>query len=125
MKLLETLKRVSQLRLGSIDGKGAALFLLNRRLPELVGNTTEFGRMTDLRLDRRAHSIAFDISREREVHTITVRGYRLFTVQQRSYLGWSSLRVDGPAREHYSRAFHGIERIEVPRRYVFMLEALL
>ncbi len=125
MKLLQTFKKLNKLNLKRLSGKSAALFLLNRKIPTLAGGKKNFGAITDLNLDRKNKTISFEITRDQVVNTITVRGYRLVALKGQSYLNWTEMVFDGPDQEVYQRAFHGFERLEVPRASIFMLEAVL
>lgn len=125
MKLLQTFKKLNKLYRKKLSGKNAALFLLNRKIPNLAGGKKAFGTITDLHLDRQNKTTSFEITRDNEVNTITVRGYRIVAYKGASYLNWTAMDFDGPARETYRQAFRGFERLEVPRAYIFMLEAVL
>ncbi|WP_448871228.1 hypothetical protein [Desulfobulbus propionicus] len=125
MKLLQTFKKLNRLRLKYINGKSAALFLLNRKIPDLGGGRAHFGTITDLRLDRQNKAISFEISREQEINTVTVRGYGIAANKGRSALHWQSMEFAGPSSNAYRQAFRGLDRIEVPRAYMYMLEAVL
>ncbi|MGI6656201.1 MAG: hypothetical protein ACOX5Z_05140 [Desulfobulbus sp.] len=125
MKLLRTFKKLNRLRLKNLSGKGAALFLLNRKIPAMGGGKARFGAITDLHLDRGGKTIAFEITREQEVNTVTVRGYGIAAHKGKSALRWQSMEFAGPSSDVYRQAFHNIDRIDVPRAYVSFLEAVL
>lgn len=125
MKLLQTFKKLNRLQLKRLSGKSAALYLLNRKIPNLVGGRANFGTITDLHLDRTTKSTAFEITRNGEINTITVQGYGIEAAKGRSYLRWQGMVFSGPASAVYRQAFRGLDRIEVPRAYIFMLEAVL
>lgn len=125
MKILTLFKKLGRLKEKSLSGKGAALFLLNRKIPELAGGKNAFGKITDLRLEREAKSVSFEISRDSEVNTITVKGYHIDPRLGQSCLSWDVMEFDGPARERYRKIFQNIDRIEISKRYIFMLEAVL
>lgn len=125
MKIFTLFKKLGRLKDKSLSGKGAALFLLNRKIPELAGGKNAFGRITDLHLDRQAKNVSFEIARASEVNTITVKGYYVDALMGKSCVTWNSMEFDGPAREKYRKIFQGINRIEISKRYIFMLEAVL
>lgn len=125
MKLLQTFKKLNRLQIKQLSGKKAALFLLNRKIPALAGGKAGFGTITDLHLDRGSKTISFEISRGGETNTVTVRGYTIGAHKGQSALTWQSLDCAGPAADVYRRAFRGLDRIEVPRASIFMLEAIL
>lgn len=125
MNLLQTFKKLNRLRLKTLNGKSAALFLLNRKIPDLGGGKARFGAITDLRLDRGAKTIAFEITRDQEINTITVHGYGIAAQQGQSALRWQSLEFTGPSSGMYRQVFHGLDQIQIPRAYLFMLEAVL
>lgn len=125
MKLLQTFKKLNRLRLQKLNGKSAALFLLNRKIPRLGGDKAHFGTITDLHLNRREKTIAVEITREREINTVTVRGYGIAAHKGQSALRWQSMEFDGPSSALYRRTFKGLDRIQVPRAYLYMLEAFL
>jgi len=117
--------KIKNLGFKKFNSKNAALFLLNRKIPQLGGGRDNFGKITDLRLDRKARTISFEVSRENQAHTITVKKYRFVEYKGRSCLSWLTLDCRGPQREHYNRILHDIKRIEVPRRYLSLLEVVL
>lgn len=125
MKLLQTFKKLKRLSLKRLNGKSAALFLLNRKIPAMAGGKANFGAITDLQLDRTGKTLSFEITRNTMTNTITVRGYRIDARKGQSCLGWQAMEFVGPDKEHYRRAFTGIERIQVPKASIFMLEAVL
>nr|WP_320013193.1 hypothetical protein [uncultured Desulfobulbus sp.] len=125
MKLLQTLKKLKRLRLTTINGKSATLFLLNRRIPKLGGGKARFGSITDLHLDRKNKTIAFEITRAKETNTVTVQGYGFAAHKGQSALEWKSMEFNGPSGDIYRQALGELKRIEIPRTYITLLEAML
>lgn len=125
MHLMTFFKKIRRLREKHLSGKGAALFLLNRKIPGLAGGRREFGTITDLRLDRPAKTISFEITRGAMVNTIAVRGYHIATHRGESCLEWNSMEFSGPDRVRYGKIFQNVERIRISKNSLFLLEAVL
>lgn len=125
MNLVNFFKKMGRLRNKSLSGKGAALFLLNRRIPAMAGGKKAFGKITDLRLDRPTKTIAFEISRDGSINTITVRGYHIAAHRGESCLSWKDMEFSGPDKGRYAKIFHDIERIKISKNSLFLLEAVL
>lgn len=126
MKIIKTFKNMyAGLKLKGFSGKTAVLFFLNRKISALAGERNDFGKLTDLRLDRQARSISFDVTRDGETHSLAIRDYRFVVGKGQSYLSWASMDCDGPGRERYGEIFQEIDRIKVSKRYISMLEAVM
>jgi hypothetical protein len=125
MNLLNFFKKIGRLRDKHLSGKNAALFLLNRKIPGLAGGRKEFGKITDIRLERPTKTIAFEITKDNRVNTITVRGYHIAAHRGDSCLGWNSMEFAGPDRARYGEIFQDIERIKISKNSIFLLEAVL
>lgn len=118
-------KVLMEFRFKQLLGKRAALFLLNRKLPEMAGPGVDLGRITDLELDRESKTMTFTITRAEQESKVSVRGYRVVRQQDGSYLGWQAIDCTGPAAANFRRTFSGLHRIPVPERHVRLLESVL
>ena len=125
MNLEKIFKKLRRLRFKRINGKSAALFLLNRKLPSLAGGRKDIGKITDLHLDKKQKSISFELSKSDVVHTLTIRNYRFIARKGLSQLTWDSMVFDGPEAERYKKAFSDVTHIEVPKNYISFMEAAL
>lgn len=125
MKLLKTFSKLKKLRLKHINGKTTALFLLNRNIPRMTAGKQNFGKITDLHLDRKQKNSTFEITRNGEVNTVTVQGYKIVANKGKSFLSWQKLDCTGPAKTEYHRAFKGLKQLEIPKKYITIVEAAL
>lgn len=126
MNIIKSFKKINiGLKLKRNISKTVVLFFLNRKISTLTGGRKDFGKLTDLGVDRKAKSISFDVIRNGEMHSLAIRNYYFFVSRGQSYLGWSSMDFDGPAREEYRIVFQEIDRIKVSNRYISMLEAVM
>ncbi len=116
-------KRLKKLKNRYLSGKGAILFLLNRKVAAMVG--ADFGELTDLHLDRAEKNMVLEISRGLDVNTIAISGYGVVSRQGKPYLTWNDARVEGPERERYASIFQRKEGIELTKRYAAVVEAIL
>lgn len=125
MNLSKIFKKLKKLRFQRINGKSAALFLINRKLPALAGGNKNIGKITDLRLDRQRKAISFELTGNGNTSTLTIRDYHFKARKGQSQLAWSAMDFDGPGAENYRKAFSGVSHIEVPKRYISIIEAAL
>ncbi|WP_028318064.1 hypothetical protein [Desulfobulbus elongatus] len=107
-----------------LTGKGAILFLLNRKVAAMTGDG-DFGELTDLRLDRAEKNLVLEVSRGLHVNTIAIRGYGVVTRRGTPYLTWKSAQCDGPDSERYAQVFRQRDGIELSKRSVAVVEAIL
>jgi hypothetical protein len=125
MELLKTFKKFRKLKFKRINGKSAVLYLLNRKLSALKNGRKDFGELIDLQLDRKKRCISFDLSQDDRVSSISIQNYRFIANKGESFLSWSSIDFDGPARKKYGKIFQKVDRIEIPKQYVRMLEKVM
>lgn len=116
--------KLKKLKNRYLSGKGAILFLLNRKVGAMVGDK-DFGELTDLHLDRAEKNLTLEISRGLSINTINIEGYGVISRQGKPYLIWKKAQVDGPDRERYAPVFNRCEGIELTKRYATVVEALL
>lgn len=117
-------KKLKKLKNRYLSGKGAILFLLNRKVGAMVGDR-DFGELTDLHLDRADKNMVLEISRGLSVNTITIGGYSVVIRRGTPYLTWRETRIEGPDRERFARVFGRREGIELTKRYAAVVEAIL
>lgn len=117
-------KKLKKLKNRYLSGKGAILFLLNRKVGAMVGDR-DFGELTDLHLDRADKNMVLEISRGLSVNTITIGGYSVVIRRGTPYLTWRETRIEGPDRERFARVFERREGIELTKRYAAVVEAIL
>lgn len=122
--MLSFLRKIKNLRLKKIGAKDAAIFLLNRKLPALTGSN-DLGRVVDLRLDRPGKSLAVDIGQEERVSSVAIKNYRFVLNKGQSYLTWDTIHCQGDEAKRFGKALSAIKQIEVPRRYMGLLEVIL
>ncbi len=122
--MLSFLRKIKSMRFRKIGAKDAAIFLINRKLPTLTGSA-ELGRVTDLRLDRPAKSMAVDIERDSRRSSVALKGYRFVLFQGKSFLTWDQVECRGEEAGHFGQALSAIKRIEVPKKYMTLLEVIL
>lgn len=125
MKIFKEFKKLKKLKMKKLNGKNAALFLLNRKLQQISTKHGSYGKITDLQLDRQTKTLEFEILRGEAINTIAILGYHFTAFKGHSYLGWSSLSFNGPSQGEYRKVFHNIDRIEVSKRYLSLLEVVL
>lgn len=116
--------KLKKLKTRYLSGKGAILFLLNRKVGAMVGDK-DFGKLTDLHLDRAEKNLTLEISRGLNTNTINIEGYGVVSRQGKPFLIWKGVRVDGPDKERYAPVFYRREGIELTKRYATVVEALL
>jgi hypothetical protein len=124
MNALTLFKKMKKMGSRTFSAKRVVLFLINRKLARAAG-TKVFSSITNLNVDRGSRILIVESTREAAITTIVIRGYRFFTVRDRSYLGWDRLDINGPQRKEYLSAFGGVSRLEVPKSSVKYLETLL
>jgi len=117
-------KKLKKLKNRYLSGKGAILFLLNRKVGAMVGDA-DFGELTDLRLDRAEKNIVLEIARGPNVNTIAIEGYVVVSRHGTPYLTWKGAHIDGPDKERYAQVFQRREGIELTKRYAAVVEAIL
>ncbi|MCK5544450.1 MAG: hypothetical protein KAI35_04480 [Desulfobulbaceae bacterium] len=122
--MLKFFRKIKNLRFKKLGTKDAALFLINRKL-SAMGSNENFGKLTDLKLDRPTKTISFEVSRDEQVHSIAIKGYRFVIHNGRSCLSWAKVECRGPSQSNYLKFFKGLDRIEIPRRYLSLLEVIL
>ena len=125
MEFVKAFKKLRKLKVRRINGKSAVLFLLNRKLSAIADGRKEFGELIDLRLDRKTRSISFDLIRDDKMSSIAIQEYRIIASKGQSWLTWSAIDFEGPARERFRNIFQEIDRIEVSKRYISMLEVVM
>ena len=116
-------KRLKKLKNRYLSGKGAILFLLNRKVAAMVG--ADFGELTDLHLDRAAKNMVLEIRCGLDVNTIAINGYGVVNRQGKPFLTWNTTQIEGPDRERYMPIFQRKEGIELTKRYAAVVEAIL
>lgn len=107
------------------SGKAAAIYFLNRKLAKAAGGSNPFGKIIDLSLDREKKTLRFNLEGVSGPTTVIVDGYHFRPHGKRMSLAWSSLRIEGPAREAITRLFGKVERIDIPPQYQTILEIAL
>jgi hypothetical protein len=116
--------KLKKLKNRYLSGKGAILFLLNRKVGAMVGDK-DFGQLTDLHLDRAEKNIVLEICRGLSVNTIAIEGYGVVNRQGTPYLTWKGARIDGPDKDRYAQVFQRRDGIELTKRYAAVVEAIL
>ena len=124
MEFVKSFKKIRKLKFRRINGKSAVLFLLNRKISALADGRKDFGELVDLKLDKQARSISFDLIRDDQISSVSILDYRFIASKGQSCLTWSSMDFEGPARQTFKNIFRGIDRIEVSKRYISILEAV-
>ncbi len=117
-------KKLKKLKNRYLSGKGAILFLLNRKVGAMIGDV-DFGELTNLRLDRAEKNIVLEIARGPNVNTIAIEGYGVVNRKGLAYLVWKDARIDGPDKERYAPVFERRKGIELTKRYAAVVEAIL
>ena len=116
--------KLKKLKNRYLSGKGAILFLLNRKVGAMVGDR-DFGQLTDLHLDRAEKNIVLEICRGLSVNTIAIEGYVVVNRQGTPSLTWKGARIDGPDKDRYAQVFQRRDGIELTKRYAAVVEAIL
>ncbi|PIE38511.1 MAG: hypothetical protein CSA53_04115 [Gammaproteobacteria bacterium] len=125
MEIKKTSSRFKRLRQRYFSTKAAVLFILNRKIKGAVGLGEDFGRITDIELDRGKKDITMEVTQEDAVNTIAVRGYGFEQRKGKPYLIWKTMDFAGPAGEEYRRRFAGMNGIELSKKYIAVVEAVL
>jgi hypothetical protein len=124
MNAITLLKKIKKLKRSTFTVKRVALFFINRRLAKYA-KASDFGSITDLRVDREGRTLAVESSRNGAITTIVIRNYRFSTEKNSSYLRWQHIDISGPQRREYLAVLSATSRIEVPKSSIKYLEAML
>lgn len=114
-----------KLRERYFSSKAGVLFVLNRKLGSSIGLGKDFGKLTDLELDRELKTITLEVTSREDINTIAIQGYGFTQRKGAPYLVWNEMAFDGPASDEYKRKFKTMDGIELSRRYVSLVEAIL
>lgn len=125
MKLKKNKNKLKQLRNRFLSSKALALFVLNRKVKFMIGQDKDFGTLTDLQLDRQAKNLTLEVERDRESSTITINNYGFETRKGTPYLIWKSVNFTGPDTPYFQDVFSRINGIELSKRYISVVEAIL
>jgi hypothetical protein len=125
MQLLRQIKKFRRLAAKRFSGKAAALHFLNRRLAELARGRGDIGRIADMEIDRQNKRLAFVMVRDGVPTTMAINGYRFVREGRSTFLSWAALSCEGPDGRRYRELFTGVDRLEIAKRYLTMLELVL
>lgn len=101
------------------------MFFVNYKLKSITGRDEQFGRLTDLALNRDTKEISLEMTQYEEITCITIEGYRFDNRKGETYLCWDKVNSEGPAQDKYSKIFDNINGIELSKRYMLLVEAIL
>ncbi len=124
MKLKKRIEKLKRLRNRYLSSKTAALYFVNRKMKSLTGEHS-FGTLTDLRLDRVDKNIELEVMNDDQVNTIAINGYGFTNKRGTPYLTWQSASFSGPEADHYRGILNKLDGIELSKRYVSLIEAVL
>lgn len=125
MKIKKSSNRFMRLKTRYFSSKGLALWAINKKLKKALGHGQEFGKLVDLQLNRQEKNIGLELEHQGEVNTIMLSGYGFENRKGRPHLIWKDINFTGPAQHHYQSVFKKIESIELSKKYVSLVEAML
>ena len=125
MKLKKNSTRLMRLRTKYLSSKAIALFVINKRIKSALQHGKDFGKITDLQLNRQQKNMTLELERQDEINTITISGYTFENRKGAPYLIWKDIDFTGPATNHYRTIFKNINGIELSKKYVSIVEAVL
>lgn len=125
MKIKKNKNKFRKLRERYFSSKAGVLFVLNRKIKTMVGLGDNFGKLTDLELDRQQKNLTLEVTYEKEVNNISIHGYGFTQRKGEPYLVWEKMKFDGPESENYRKRFKSLDGIELSKRYISVVEAIL
>lgn len=114
-----------RLRTKYLSSKAIALFVINKKLKNTLQHGEDFGQLTDLQLNRQNKNMTLELERQDELNTIALTGYTFENRRGIPYLIWKNINFTGPATQHYQKIFKNIDGIELSRKYISIVEAVL
>ena len=122
--MLSFFNKIKNLKFRKIGAKSAVIFLINRKLPTVVGKA-DLGKVTDLQLDRAAKHLTLEMTKGKDVNAIDIVGYKIILFKGKSFISWDCLNFHGKAKKQYQKIFKGISRLEVSPKLTTALKAIL
>ena len=125
MRIKKNSNRFKRLQERYFSSKAGVIFVLNRKLGIIVGEGRDFGKVTDLELDREDKNILLEVTHRGEANTIAIIGYGFNQRKGAPWLVWKDIDFDGPESSNYRKRFNKINGIELSPKYVNFVEAIL
>jgi len=125
MKIKKNSTRFMRLRTKYLSSKGIAIFAINKKLKNAFTSGQDFGKLTDLQLDRQSKNMTLELERRAQINTIALTGYSFENRKGTPYLIWKNINFTGPATNHYITIFKKIDGIALSPKYISIVEAVL
>lgn len=125
MKIKKNSTIFMRLRTKYLSSKAIALMVINKKLKNSFTSGQDFGKLTDLQLDRQSKNMTLEVERRGDISTIALTGYRFETRKGTPYLIWKNIDFTGPATDHYKTIFGKIDGIALSKKYISIVEAVL
>ncbi len=122
--MLSLYYKIKNFRLREVGAKGAAIFLINKKLSAMEGGD-KLGKITDLQLNRADKSMVLEATRDAEINSINVKGYKTVLFKGKSFITWDSMEFNGNDRSHYQKIFKNVKRIEISKQVITLLKVIL
>ena len=122
--MLSLYYKIKNFRLREVGAKGAAIFLINKKLSAMEGGD-KLGKITDLQLNRTDKSMVLEATRDAEINSINVKGYKTVLFKGKSFITWDSMEFNGNDRSHYQKIFKNVKRIEISKQVITLLKVIL
>ncbi|PHR27269.1 MAG: hypothetical protein COA36_09795 [Desulfotalea sp.] len=125
MKLKKSSTMFMRLRTKYLSSKAIALFVINKKLKTTLQHDSDFGKLTDIQLNRQQKNMTLELEHLSEINTIAINGYTFENRKGEPYLIWRTIDFTGPAKDHYKMIFKNIDGIELSKKYIAIVEAVL